>query len=316
VNGSVAKNACVKHVIHQIRTLTDTSCSLVPDPMRVSDWGQLHLQLVWAYAGRPETPAASLCSNPMAAWLLLKGSVRVRSALREYVPRAGQWIILPSAIQSYTFTSDSRIISVRFRAEWLDGRQLFELTEPLVCEANIHPRLGQAARAIVRWVKINLGRPSVALSHQKIGMLPYLRLTEITSAWVKAYSAALLCEGFEANRAGSVDARVLQSYRQLSTHPLHKMLSIAELAGRNGLGRKQLERLFSTYTGTSMRSYFDRRRLEQAQRVLAHSRQPIKEVGLQLGFKQMSHFSTWFRRQTGYCPLEFRARGESAERSP
>jgi AraC-like DNA-binding protein len=277
--------------------------------MRVSDWGQLHLQLIWAYSGKPETPAAAYCANPMAAWRLLKGSVRVRSAVREYIARAGQWMILPKSAESYAFSADAQIISVRFRAEWLDGRQLFELSEPLACAAASHPNLDRAARAVVQWVRKNLGPPSVALAEQKVDMIPYLRLAEITGEWVEAFASCMVREGFEANRAGPVDARVLQAYRQLSTLPLHEPPTMTELAARNGLGRKHLERLFCAYAGTSMRSYFDRRRLEQAQRLLTHSRQPIKEVGFQLGFRQMSHFSTWFRRQTGSYPMAFRESG-------
>jgi AraC-like DNA-binding protein len=285
---------------------------LLSDPMRVSDWGQLHLQLIWAYTGPPDTPAAAYCANPMAAWRLLKGSVVVRSSVREYKARAGQWMILPKSAESYAFSPDARIISVRFRAEWLDGRQLFELAEPLACDAAAHPRLDRAARAVVNWVRNNLGPPSVALAEQKVEMIPYLRLAEITGEWVEAFATCMVREGVEANRAGPVDARVLQVYRQLSTHPLHEPPGIGALAARNGLGRKQLERLFCQYAGASMRSYFDRRRLEQAQRMLTHSRQPIKEIGFQLGFRQMSHFSTWFRRQTGSYPLAFRDEGMKA----
>jgi AraC-like DNA-binding protein len=279
---------------------------LVSEPMRVSDWGQLHLELRWAYTGNPETPAGAYCADPMAAWRLLKGSVRVRSAAHEYAARAGQWMILPKSAESYAFSADARIISVRFRAEWLDGRQLFELAEPLVCAAAEHPDLDRAARAVVRWLRKNLGPPGVALAEQRVDMIPYLRLAEITGAWVEAFATCLVREGFEANRAGPVDARVLQVYRQLSTHPLHQPPAMGEIAARSGLGRKHLERLFCVYAGTSMRSYFDRRRLEQAQRLITHSRQPIKEIGFQLGFRQMSHFSTWFRRQTGSYPMAFR----------
>ena len=68
-------------------------------------------------------------------------------------------------------------------------------------------------------------------------------------AAVLASCTLVLACSREANRAGPVDARVLQAYRQLSTLPLHEPPTMTELAARNGLGRKHLERLFCSWWG-------------------------------------------------------------------
>ena len=44
----------------------------------------------------------------------------------------------------------------------------------------------------------------------------------------------------------------------------------------------------------------------EAQRLLTHTSQSIKEIGFQLGFEDPSYFVRFFRKHTGQTPVAFR----------
>jgi AraC-like DNA-binding protein len=49
-----------------------------------------------------------------------------------------------------------------------------------------------------------------------------------------------------------------------------------------------------------------RRVLVEAQRLLVHSHQPVKQIALELGFADASYFGRFFRKRTGLTPDQFR----------
>jgi AraC family transcriptional regulator len=47
-------------------------------------------------------------------------------------------------------------------------------------------------------------------------------------------------------------------------------------------------------------------RIEEAKKHLSHSDESITEIALSAGFGQVEHFSTTFKKMTGFTPSQFR----------
>ena len=64
---------------------------------RVVDWATLHVHLVWAYDGPPGAPSGEHRNRGLTAWLIGRGSVRVRPLGGGRWTRAavGQWVMTP-----------------------------------------------------------------------------------------------------------------------------------------------------------------------------------------------------------------------------
>lgn len=52
----------------------------------------------------------------------------------------------------------------------------------------------------------------------------------------------------------------------------------------------------------------NRRKLDEAKRMLSFSQEPIKDITFNLGFISQPHFVAFFKKQTGICPNEYRKR--------
>ncbi|MBU6267949.1 MAG: GlxA family transcriptional regulator [Sphingomonadales bacterium] len=84
-------------------------------------------------------------------------------------------------------------------------------------------------------------------------------------------------------------------------------LSVAEIAGRMGMSKRQLERRFRTALAMSPQAAFMDVRLSAAQHLLAKTRKSITMIALECGFCDSSHMSRVFRQRYGQTPFETRA---------
>ena len=73
-----------------------------------------------------------------------------------------------------------------------------------------------------------------------------------------------------------------------------------------GLGPERLRVAFRAALGESPHRYVVRRRMELARALLAATRLPVTEIALRLGFADHSHFTSTFRRETGWTPSRYR----------
>lgn len=92
--------------------------------------------------------------------------------------------------------------------------------------------------------------------------------------------------------------------RDLSAPP-----TIAELAREIGLNQLKLKRGFKAVFGTSVYALFQQHRMERARQLLRdHS---VTETALTLGYSNLSHFSTAYRKQFGILPRTERKKSAS-----
>jgi len=110
-----------------------------------------------------------------------------------------------------------------------------------------------------------------------------------------------------------MDRRLAQAIKLLSTN-LGRRLRLREVARAVGLGPRRLETLFKEGTGQTYVAYYRALRLQHAQRMLAASQKPVKEVAANLGYKHVEVFCRDFRLCFGQTPSEYaRLRNKSVD---
>ncbi|MFZ4928151.1 helix-turn-helix domain-containing protein [Chryseobacterium sp. Mn2064] len=80
---------------------------------------------------------------------------------------------------------------------------------------------------------------------------------------------------------------------------------IGELALKAGMSPTKLKRLFRQIFGDSIFSYYQEFRMKEAAFLLREKKYTVSEVGYQLGFTNLSHFSKIFKEHLGMNPKQY-----------
>lgn len=94
---------------------------------------------------------------------------------------------------------------------------------------------------------------------------------------------------------------------ELMERSLSEPESLAVIAARAGLSRRQVERLFRQEMGRSPARYYLELRLDRARQLLRQSSLPVVEIAIACGFVSASHFSKCYRIVHGHSPHRERA---------
>ncbi|WP_158828523.1 helix-turn-helix transcriptional regulator [Mucilaginibacter lacusdianchii] len=86
----------------------------------------------------------------------------------------------------------------------------------------------------------------------------------------------------------------------LSTPPV-----LPELAQIAAMSETKLKQLFKQAFGDTIYNYFQRARMEEAAFLLKQGKHSVAEVGYELGFSNLSHFSRLFEKHYGLTPKRF-----------
>ncbi|MCX2483287.1 helix-turn-helix domain-containing protein [Pedobacter sp. MR2016-24] len=86
----------------------------------------------------------------------------------------------------------------------------------------------------------------------------------------------------------------------LSTPPV-----LSELAGIAAMSETKLKQLFKQAFGDTIYNYFQQARMEEAAFMLKQGKRSVAEVGYELGFTNLSHFSRLFERHYGLKPKKY-----------
>nr|WP_244562592.1 helix-turn-helix domain-containing protein [Ensifer aridi] len=97
---------------------------------------------------------------------------------------------------------------------------------------------------------------------------------------------------------------------------LEEPLPLEQIADRLRISRRQLERLFDSYLGTSPYKYYVRLRLDRARQLVESTNKPIVEVAVACGFVSATHFTKCYRLQFGCTPTQTRLSRMSRMWSP
>ncbi len=82
--------------------------------------------------------------------------------------------------------------------------------------------------------------------------------------------------------------------------------AIARAVEQSGIPERTLKRRFRTATGTTLIEYLQNLRIEEAKRQLESSHNPVDDIGVAVGYEDMSFFRRLFKRSTGLTPSQYR----------
>jgi AraC-like DNA-binding protein len=116
--------------------------------------------------------------------------------------------------------------------------------------------------------------------------------------------AALLRSMLPSPQNSSPDA--ISCARSFIDQHFGERLTLDELSRATSLSRYYLCRAFKKAHGVTVGAYLTRRRIEEAQRLLADRTMLVKQVAFVAGFQSVAHFNRIFKAATGVAPSEFR----------
>jgi AraC-like DNA-binding protein len=92
---------------------------------------------------------------------------------------------------------------------------------------------------------------------------------------------------------------------EIMANPFQK-ISIAGLAKRNGLSANRLKFLFKEQFGMTIHRFILKIRMDNANRLITHTRLSIRDIALQIGYSSIATFSAFFKRKMGLTPTQLR----------
>ena len=101
------------------------------------------------------------------------------------------------------------------------------------------------------------------------------------------------------------DVQTLYQVKEKMLEHLDTPPVIAELAALANMSPSKLKHLFKQIFGNSIFSYYQECRMTEAARLLKEKKLSVTEVGYQMGFTNLSHFSKIFREHIGMKPKQY-----------
>ena len=286
--------------------------------LQYRDWSSLSADLSWIYEGPvPELyREARLTPRFLGGWLVRKGMVTLRQDGRTHTAKPGEWLIVRQADGEQKFSAEAEILSVRFVAEWPDGKPFFDDGLSIVLAAREVPALEESARRLLETVKPIAPPTPVDLRVHGVSLRHFIEVKARFWEWFGILHDALADRDIHPTRTSIRDERVRAILHTLDQLPLSSRVREEELARHGGLSIAHFVRLFRDEVGTTPKRYFDDRRREACRRLLAFSETPIKEIAIGLGFLRLSDFSAWFKSRHDLSPRNFREQEQRHSAKP
>ena len=106
-------------------------------------------------------------------------------------------------------------------------------------------------------------------------------------------------------RLSTYDDRINKAVKYISQH-LDSKICLEKVATDAGLSKDHFIRLFRQANDETPGHYIIRKKLEQAELLLATTNNPVKQIAAQLGFEDVSYFVRLFRQHVGMPPKQYR----------
>ncbi|MDJ1480902.1 AraC family transcriptional regulator [Cytophagaceae bacterium YF14B1] len=101
------------------------------------------------------------------------------------------------------------------------------------------------------------------------------------------------------------ELKIIYQVRDKILSFLHIPPRLNELAKFSGMSESKLKRSFKQVFGTSIYSYYQNVRIQEAAYLLKEHKLTVSEVGHQLGFSNLSHFTRLFKEHLGVKPKKY-----------
>jgi AraC-like DNA-binding protein len=250
---------------------------------------------------RVERTRQHLVNDDLFLNVSLSGGRTLRQRGREAVIGEGEAVLTTGAESSSTDISASQFITLR-----LPRKPIAALVTDLDdCMAR-RIRQTSAVRLLVDYTGV--------LQGEQVETQPELRRLAVAHI----YDLAALAIGTTrdadsiATLRGASAARLRAVRTDINDHLGSPALSIAEVAARQRLPVRYLQRLFET-DGTTFTDFVLRERLSRIHRMLTDARfagRPISAIAFDCGFNHLSHFNRAFRARFGVSPSDIRTQAQ------
>lgn len=101
---------------------------------------------------------------------------------------------------------------------------------------------------------------------------------------------------------------VRQVIQYIDRHPTGR-ISNAQIGSDLNYNPNYLNRLMIQHTGMTLHQYVLQSRLDYAMTLLHTTDRSVNDIALELGFHSLSHFSNYFKKETGTTPMLYRRGG-------
>ena len=108
--------------------------------------------------------------------------------------------------------------------------------------------------------------------------------------------------------------QVFMQLEQELRKDLSHQWTVEEMAGIVGMGNTMFNERVKAFTGFTPLNYLINIRISEAMKLLKKPGEVITDIALDTGFYSSQHFSTTFKKLTGYTPREFRKNYLSAHK--
>lgn len=160
--------------------------------------------------------------------------------------------------------------------------------------------------------KIQSKSQKVPMIEQSKGYSQAATLIEETSPPKAIFFNALL-PSFEALQEGKKSKYVLEAITYMNENYADSKLTVTSIATHLELSEGHLSHVFKKETGYTVNGYLTRYRIQQAMYYLQDYHYKVYEVGDQVGYKDMTYFSSLFKKIVGVTPSYYQDHFKAAD---
>ena len=138
------------------------------------------------------------------------------------------------------------------------------------------------------------------LQNEEVGF--YTRVNQLLDELFVLISRQLIRQNNSRRDFPQTFLKLEQTLRQNLAH----QWTVEEMAALIGMGTTAFTEKVKNYSGFSPLNYLINIRISEATKLLKKNQENVTDIALNTGFYSSQHFSTTFKRLTGYTPSEFR----------
>ena len=120
------------------------------------------------------------------------------------------------------------------------------------------------------------------------------------------FASYLYDASLEALQQIDASSDIISTVKQYMKDHFREDIDRGDIAAVAFITPNYLSKRFRAETGMSLREYINKLRIDDSKRMLLTTSLPISTIAMEVGFGNISYFSTVFRKHTGISPIEWR----------